>query len=173
LLEQLKNNNFRLQEENESIRILKNKINELELEETRSMQQINFFERQVSQLKSDNEMLNKKLNQSEQNLANIINRSKGQFLVQNVNGQSEYVAKKEWELINALKSAQTEMINLQEEKDKYYLKYFELLGVRGELQKENLDDSLMDMANMKYQNNLQMAETREKQLRKKLRKQKR
>jgi hypothetical protein len=89
-------------------------------------------------------------------------------MVQNINGQSEYVAKKEWELINALKSAQTEIVNLQEEKDKYYLKYFELLGVRGELQKENLDDSLMEMANMKYQNNLQMAETREKQLRKKI-----
>ena len=89
-------------------------------------------------------------------------------MVQNLNGKPEYVAKKEWDLINSLKSAQTEIMSLQEEKDKYYLKYFELLGVRGELQKENLDDSLMDMANLKYQNNLQIAETREKQLRKKL-----
>ena len=138
------------------------------MEESRSLQQIDFFERQVSQLKSENQNLTQKLKQSELNLDNIINRSKGQYLVQNINGQSEYVAKTEWDLINALKSAQTEIVNLQEEKDKYYLKYFELLGMRGELQKENLDDSLMDMANMKYQNNLQMAETREKQLKKKL-----
>lgn len=138
------------------------------MEESRNNQQINFFERQVSALKSENEALTRKLQQSENNLSNIISRSKDQFMVQNLNGKPEYVAKKEWDLINSLKSAQTEIMSLQEEKDKYYLKYFELLGVRGELQKENLDDSLMDMANLKYQNNLQIAETREKQLRKKL-----
>lgn len=132
------------------------------------MQQMDFFERQVAQLKSENETLRKKLKQSEQNVSNIISRSKDQFLIQNKNGKPEYVPQKEFDLINALKSAQGEIINLQEEKDKYYLKYFELLGMRGEIQKEELDDSMIDMANMKYQNNLQMAETREKQLKKKL-----
>lgn len=138
------------------------------MDESRSNQQINFFERQVAQLKSDNNSLARKLQQSEQNLSQILSRSKDQFMVQNLQGKQEYVAKKEYDLMNSLKTAQTEIINLQEEKDKYYLKYFELLGVRGELQKEELDDSLMDMANLKYQNNLQIAETREKQLRKKL-----
>lgn len=166
--EQLKNTNFRLQEDNENIRILKNRINELKMEETRSAQQINFFERQVAQLKSDNEGLNRKLQQSEQNVTNIINRSKTEFLVQEKNGKPEYVPKREFDLFNSLKAAQTEILNLQAEKDKYYLKYFELLGMRGEMQKENLDDSLVDIANMKYQNSLQMAETREKQLKKKL-----
>lgn len=122
----------------------------------------------MAQLKSENEGLSRKLKQSEQNVSKIISRSKAEFLVQEKNGKPEYVPKREFDLINALKSAQAEILHLQEEKDKYYLKYFELLGMRGEMQKEQLDDSLIDMANIKYQNNLQMAETREKQLRKKL-----
>jgi hypothetical protein len=116
----------------------------------------------------DKESLTRQLKQSEQNLSQIITRSKDQFLVQNANGKSEYVAKKEWDLINALKSAQTELMQLREEKDKYYLKYFELLGMRGEMQQEDMDDSLIEMANLKYQNNLQLAETRERQLKRRL-----
>jgi len=131
-------------------------------------QQIAFLERQVVDLKADKEATGRKLRQVEGNLNQIIGRSKGQFLVQNINGKSEYVAKKEWDLTNALKSAQTEILQLREEKDQYYLKYFELLGMRGELQQEDLDESLIDMANLKYQNNLQLAETRERQLKRKL-----
>ena len=89
-LEQLKNNNFRLQDENEAIRVLKNKIHNLELENSRNVQQISFFEKQTSQLKSDNEALGKQLSQSRQNLSQVIGRSKEQFLVQNFNGKPEY-----------------------------------------------------------------------------------
>lgn len=48
------------------------------------------------------------------------------------------------------------------------MKYFELLNVHGEIQKEDFDETALEEATVKYGNNLQIAETREKQLRKKI-----
>lgn len=48
------------------------------------------------------------------------------------------------------------------------MKYFELLNVHGEIQQEDLDEAALEEATVKYGNNLQIAETRERQLKKKI-----
>ena len=166
--EKLKNTNYRLEEENEKIRILRNRLDDKESEKRLVQNQQDFFEKQVSNLKSENQTLRVQLKNAESNLNNILAKSKDQFLAQSANGETEYVTQKEWNMMSKIRSLEAEVVDLQKEKDKYYLKYYEINGLKGELDKEELDDSVMEMVDLKYQNNLQIAETKEKQLKNKL-----
>ena len=157
-----------MQEENEQVRIFQNRLAEKETEKRHAENQLTFFENQVSNLKSENDKLHIKNTNVENNLNHLLAKSKEQFLAQNLAGETEYMSNKEWNYMNKIKNLESELVSLHKEKDKYYLKYFELLGLKGELEKEDLDESTMDLVNLKYQNNLQLAETKEKQLRRKM-----
>ena len=167
-IENLKNKNLELMEENNNIRILTNKIGDKNSSIRHLEGQINFFKKQIEELKAEKNILNSKLETSENNLQNILKKSKEQFLVQTEDGQFQYLTRKELDLMEEIEKQQNQILSLQKEKDKYYLNYYEELQTKGELHKLDLDESLLNMTNSKYKNNLQMAEMRENQLKLKI-----
>lgn len=140
---------------------------EKEHQEKRSEHEQSFLQNQIYQLTSENKSLMQKLQNSEQNIANLLNRTKEQFLVQNLEDQPEYVSKREWDLMNSVKNLQTELDSLRIEKDKYFIKYTELAQDFSPGRTDS-DESDLDLLNLKYKNQLQIEQTKARQTAKKL-----
>lgn len=135
------------------------------MQQKRSDHQHTFLQNQVYQLEADNDSLMKKLKNSEENLKKIISRTKEQFLVQKKDEEPEYVSKREWDLMNENRNLLGEIEALKLEKDKYHLQYVESkrLGPEG-----NTEEQDFEVLNVKYKNNLQISQSKERQLARRL-----
>lgn len=156
-----------LKGENEKIRILRNRLMEKEHHEKRTEHEQSFLQNQIYQLRGENRSLMQKLQNAEQNISSLITRSKEEFLVQNLDDEPQYVSKREWDLMNTVKNLQTELATLAVEKDKYFVKYNELAGMSAPGGVDP-DESDLDLLNLKYKNNLQIEQTKGRQMAKKL-----
>lgn len=152
-ISRLENDNNRLRREAETLTIVRGRLDEASADKQRMEGTTVYLESTIKSLKEEIQRLTDRNVNLQQQVNTIMNHNPGQY---RHDGNSVYT-KREWDLAEEKKALETKLFSVEKERDRLYIENYEFKRAKG-IADPDLDMTSDEMAQMSYQNELQIAQ---------------